>query len=274
MKVLPRYTLILVVIAITTLFPCRAASPVSLGYFQEKLHVSTDKDDYIQGDTIRLRAHCVDAATHRPLCVSRYVYVELHDSDGNLARRIKLLARDSTYSGFMPTQSLGRTGEYSLVAYTLFMRNQGDTYFFKKAVSIDPSENLVKKSPQRQIADFDVAFFPEGGYLTDGVPCLVAFKALADDGLSVAVTGTIVDSRGVVVDSLHTLHAGMGCVTLTPQASEHYYALCSTPQGLTKRIALPVSENAACVLRVAQTESDFSVSVAPDSLCPKDSRWQ
>ncbi len=35
-------------------------------YPQEKLHVSTDKDSYIRGDTIWLRAHCVDAATVRP----------------------------------------------------------------------------------------------------------------------------------------------------------------------------------------------------------------
>ena len=31
-------------------------------YPQEKLHVSTDKDSYIAGDTIWLRAHCADAA--------------------------------------------------------------------------------------------------------------------------------------------------------------------------------------------------------------------
>ena len=36
-------------------------------YPQEKLHVSTDKDSYIAGDTIWLRAHCADAATHRPV---------------------------------------------------------------------------------------------------------------------------------------------------------------------------------------------------------------
>ena len=34
-------------------------------YPQEKLHVSTDKDSYIAGDTIWLRAHCADAATDR-----------------------------------------------------------------------------------------------------------------------------------------------------------------------------------------------------------------
>ena len=37
-------------------------------YPQEKLHVSTDKDSYIAGDTIWLRAHC--AATGRCVAAS------------------------------------------------------------------------------------------------------------------------------------------------------------------------------------------------------------
>ena len=44
---------------------------------QEKIHVTTDRDAYIAGDTVWLRAHCVDAATLEPLTASRYVYVEL-----------------------------------------------------------------------------------------------------------------------------------------------------------------------------------------------------
>ena len=83
-------------------------------YPQEKLHLHTDKDSYIAGDTIWLRAHCADAATHRPVAASRYVYVELRDDRGSLVRRIKLLSRDSVYSGYLSTQSLERFGDHSL----------------------------------------------------------------------------------------------------------------------------------------------------------------
>ena len=154
-------------------------------YPQEKLHVSTDKDSYIAGDTIWLRAHCADAATHRPVAASRYVYVELRDDRGSLVRRIKLLSRDSVYSGYLPTQSLERFGDYSLTAYTLYMRNQGPDYFFKKPLTIWPyqeSRRTQRNTSVRKVSDFDVSFFPEGGYLIDGYDCCVAFKALGDDG--------------------------------------------------------------------------------------------
>ena len=231
-------------------------------YPQEKLHVSTDKDSYIAGDTIWLRAHCADAATHRPIAASRYVYVELRDDRGSLVRRIKLLSRDSVYSGYLPTQSLERFGDYSLTAYTLYMRNPGPEYFFKKPLTIRPyreSRRTQRNTSVRKVSDFDVSFFPEGGYLIDGYDCCVAFKALGDDGGSVEVAGVLKNDRDEVVDTLRTLHGGMGCLRFTAHTGERYYAECTMAGGKTERFDLPASRNTACVLKILQTEENFTV---------------
>ena len=231
-------------------------------YPQEKLHLHTDKDSYIAGDTIWLRAHCADAATHRPVAASRYVYVELRDDRGSLVRRIKLLSRDSVYSGYLPTQSLERFGDYSLTAYTLYMRNQGPDYFFKKPLTIWPyreSRRAQRNTSVRKVSDFDVSFFPEGGYLIDGYDCCVAFKALGDDGGSVEVAGVVKNDRDEVVDTLRTLHGGMGCLRFTAHTGERYYAECTMAGGKTERFDLPASRNTACVLKILQTEENFTV---------------
>ena len=252
-------------------------------YPQEKLHVSTDKDSYIAGDTIWLRAHCADAATHRPVAASRYVYVaasryvyvELRDDRGSLVRRIKLLSRDSVYSGYLPTQSLERFGDYSLTAYTLYMRNQGPDYFFKKPLTIWPyqeSRRTQRNTSVRKVSDFDVSFFPEGGYLIDGYDCCVAFKALGDDGGSVEITGVVKNDRDETVDTLRTLHGGMGCLRFTAHTGERYYAECTMAGGKTERFELPASNNLACVLRVLQTERDFTVMVQSGRPLPKGLR--
>ena len=244
-------------------------------YPQEKLHLHTDKDSYIAGDTIWLRAHCADAATHRPVAASRYVYVELRDDRGSLVRRIKLLSRDSVYSGYLPTQSLERFGDYSLTAYTLYMRNQGPDYFFKKPLTIWPyreSRRAQRNTSVRKVSDFDVSFFPEGGYLIDGYDCCVAFKALGDDGGSVEVAGVVKNDRDETVDTLRTLHGGMGCLRFTPHTGERYYAECTMEGGKTERFDLPASNNLACVLRVLQTERDFTVMVQSGRPLPKGLR--
>ena len=231
-------------------------------YPQEKLHLHTDKDSYIAGDTIWLRAHCADAATHRPVAASRYVYVELRDDRGSLVRRIKLLSRDSVYSGYLPTQSLERFGDYSLTAYTLYMRNPGPEYFFKKPLTIWPyqeSRRTQRNTSVRKVSDFDVSFFPEGGYLIDGYDCCVAFKALGDDGGSVEIAGVVKNDREEVVDTLRTLHGGMGCLRFTAHTGERYYAECTMEGGKTERFDLPASRNTACVLKILQTEENFTV---------------
>ena len=56
---------------------------------------------------------------------------------------------------------------------------------------IRESRRTQRNTSVRKVSDFDVSFFPEGGYLIDGYDCCVAFKALGDDGGSVEVTGVV-----------------------------------------------------------------------------------
>ena len=58
---------------------------------QEKIHVMTDRGAYMSGDTIRLRAWVVDAATHRPVSASKFVYVELLAPTDSLCERVKYI---------------------------------------------------------------------------------------------------------------------------------------------------------------------------------------
>ena len=244
-------------------------------YPQEKLHVTTDKEDYILGDTIWLRVHSVDAATHRPVGASRYVYVELRTPDGDLQRRIKLLNRDAVYSGYFPTQGLDREGDYTLTAYTMYMRNQGPEYFFKKQIALSAYNEAGRRrrgASDRRVRDFTVGFYPEGGYLVSGHDCCVGFKAEGDDGGSVTVRGVLKNDKDEILDTLHTLHAGMGVVHFTPRTGEGYYAECTMAGGKTKRFDLPSVQNDACVLKVLQTDESFTVQVQSARPLPDDLR--
>ena len=106
-------------------------------YPQEKIHVTTDKPYYITGDTIWLRAFVVDASSHMPVDASKYVYVELLSPLREVVQRVKIKERKGVFSGYLPLDPTEiAEGEYTLTAYTLFMQNQGEQYFFKKPVSI------------------------------------------------------------------------------------------------------------------------------------------
>ncbi len=115
-------------------------------YPQEKIHVMTDKPYYITGDTVWLRAFVVDAVTHRPVNASKFVYVELISPMNTVDMRIKIKERDGVFKGYLPLDPTQiAEGEYTLTAYTMFMQNQGEHYFFKKKLKITSSFAIKRK---------------------------------------------------------------------------------------------------------------------------------
>lgn len=223
---------------------------------QEKIHVTTDKEHYLAGDTIRFRVHVVDAVSHRPVFVSKYVYAELLDAEGSLYRRVKILQQNDLYTGYLPLAADLSEGDYTLAAYTLQQLNQDPDYLFRKRLRIDAYRPVERSRSRKRIDDgFDVGFFPEGGHLIAGIPCTVACKALASDGLSVAVEGRIEDEAGGQICTFRTGHAGMGRFVLTAEAGKRYYALCRTEKGLEKRFILPAATPDAISLQVVQDDS-------------------
>jgi len=122
---------------------------------QEKIYVQTDRSKYLSGEIIWFRVHMVDAVFFKQANASRYVYVELINPINNLVERVKLRP-DSTgcFYGQIRLDELLGEGDYLLRAYTRFMQNIGEDYFFTKQVYIS--------NPFSEKVTFDVKYFAEG----------------------------------------------------------------------------------------------------------------
>lgn len=111
-------------------------------YPQEKVHLMTDRNHYMGGDTIWFRGFVVSSATHEPVAVSKYMYVELRTPYNTVDQRIKVIERGGVYAGYVPLDMRVPEGDYTLVAYTNFMNSAGEAYFFKKPVNIRNAYSL------------------------------------------------------------------------------------------------------------------------------------
>ena len=106
-------------------------------YPQEKIYLQIDKPEYISGETLWFRAYLLDALLHVQANASRYLYVELVDPLGEVANRVKIRPDSlGTFYGQLVLDEGLDEGDYMLRAYTLYMKNQGEDYFFKKSIRV------------------------------------------------------------------------------------------------------------------------------------------
>ncbi len=98
--------------------------------------------------------------------------------------------------------------------------------------------------------DFEVSFYPEGGYLIPGQTCRVGFKSLNPSGLGERVSGVVYNSKNEEVATLTTYKLGMGSFHLSVEPNETYYAVCETRNGVVQRVELPLPEPQARVIGI------------------------
>lgn len=120
-------------------------------------------------------------------------------------------------------------------------------------------------------ADYDVSFFPEGGYLIPDAISQVAFKAMNPGGLGEDISGILYNSKGEEILAFNSLHLGMGFFNFIPALNETYYAVCQNNQGITKRFELPLPEIKANAVSVRIVGERMLVSLRSGNAAVKDS---
>ena len=110
--------------------------------------------------------------------------------------------------------------------------------------------------------DFNISFFPEGGYLIDGEECRVGMKALKSNGLSEQVHGYISDNEGNIINAdIRTIFSGMGSFVLKPQAGKSYLATLTNERGKTEVFSLPEVSTDALSISAKWDNDKFSISI-------------
>jgi hypothetical protein len=192
---------------------------------QEKLFVHTDKSAYTAGELMWFKVYNVDGANHKPIDLSKVVYIEVLDKNQSPVVQAKVAMKDGTGSGslFLPVSLT--TGNFVLRAYTSWMKNfSSDFYFYKKLTIINPLKSPVAASKQ-MVLSYDIQFFPEGGNLVNGIPSTIGFKATDQYGKGVNFKGVIIDKNNDTVARFEPYKFGMGHFSFTPDIHNSYKAV-------------------------------------------------
>lgn len=256
-------------------------------YPQEKIYLQTDKPYYSAGDTIWFKAYMLHASIHQPMAFSRYIYVELINAQNQVIIREKIRPEENHYYCQIPLHSKIVPGQYSLRAYTNYMRNIDESYFFRKEIYIgnviqsgdDTQEEILNmpyydgssdysdnEGDSESQATYAVQFFPEGGHLIAGNAQNIAFKAIDQEGWGCSVSGRVIDEEDKEILQFQDGHKGMGCFALIAEKGKTYTAICENEWGEELRIQLPAATDSTYSLQVVQRPQQVFVKVlAPNN---------
>jgi hypothetical protein len=228
---------------------------------QEKVYLHTDRQTYAAGETIWLKAYLTAGSFHIPSSLSSTIYVELIGSEGELIQQHKLFTTDGFASGQLELSDSIRSGNYLLRAYTNWMRNYGEEYFFHRPLKIWNSQVISEPSKTREIelatGKVDIQFFPEGGNLVQGILSKVAFKAIGEDGLGKAVTGKILEGDAVIAE-FESNSLGMGVFPLLPEKGKTYQVHL---EGYKMDLDLPAAQESGLVMSVSNSGKSEDIVV-------------
>ena len=194
---------------------------------QEKLYVHTDKNFYVANEICWFKIYNVDAIFNKPLNISKVAYVELIDNNNKAVWQEKIALTEGTGNGSILIPNAITTGNYTLRAYTNWMKNFNASFFFEKKISIlNPSltqENNYTPSKE----NYSIQIFPEGGNLVAGQLAKVAFKIANQFGKGIEAKGYLLNEKGDTITKCNTStlgigSKGMGSFTFTPQTSQGY----------------------------------------------------
>ncbi|WP_425235215.1 TonB-dependent receptor [Ulvibacterium sp.] len=202
----------------------------------EKIYVQTDKEFYGRGETIWFKAYLVDGITHIQSAKSKIAYVELWSEKDSLIAQRKLYIEDLGAAGDIKIGDSLSPGTYTLRAYTKYMLNEKEPLFFQKQIPIwdlpkamnTPEQPTVEEDTgdlsRSKIIRPQIEFFPEGGYLVEGLENVMGLKVTDGDGNGLASQGKILDENHNPVAFFRTFNFGLGSVNFTPEAGKTYFA--------------------------------------------------
>ncbi|MFA7489468.1 MAG: TonB-dependent receptor plug domain-containing protein [Mariniphaga sp.] len=196
----------------------------------EKLYLHTDREYYFSDETIHLKAYLTDSRSGRLIPGAENIYIHLIDGSGRLVLEHNLMAIHGQVPGQIDLPDTLRAGGYMLQAFTDYLLNFGEEAFFYKKLWISKTARPARavesrqRNPSNRRMVADVTFLPEGGAILEGVPNVVAFKAVDRNGYGADVRGSVRDESGREVVTFSTDYKGMGMFFMTPQPGKSYHA--------------------------------------------------
>ncbi len=200
----------------------------------EKVYLHTDRATYLPGETIWLKSYLFYGENGAADSTSGSILIDLVSPTG---RKIVLDARIPSKGGYgegyMTLPDTLSTGHYTLRAYTNWMRNFSEEWYFNQPIDVVKPDRPPAPRLGAASTALDVQFLPESGRFVVGLPGRMAFKAITSTGIGIDVSGFVLNAKKDTVAGFSSQHLGMGYFPITAEAGQTYTAYVRMKEGDT-----------------------------------------
>lgn len=229
--------------------------------YHEKVYLHTDSEVYTAGEVIWMNARLLQADNHMPSEKSNVVHVKLYDQNSRVLSHKKILAQEGSGSGDILLSDTLSAGNYLLRAYTMWMRNAEEDFFFEKEIYVLNEPASRQAIPLSKMST--VNYFPEGGQFVQSQNNRVAIKVTGTDGYGVSAHTVVLNDKLDTLQRFKTNHMGMGSFDITPKSKRTYHLVVMNGEDTITR-DLPAAVEGG-INMVTNQEDPFNLRVALQS---------
>jgi hypothetical protein len=222
----------------------------------EKVFVQLDKNVLIAGEELNFNAFVVNASTLKPGGISKILYFELDNAANIPVFSWRINLEKGIGSGMVVLPDSLQSGKYNLKAYTNWMRNNSQGFFYSTDLIInslrETLENGYKESTVLDTTQIEI--FPEGNNLLAGVVNKLGIRVLPAQRTSL----TLKDNEGTLIATATTNSEGRAIISYLPQPGKSY-TIIANDKGISK--PLPRVYNYGTVLCVQYSDNDLIIKL-------------
>lgn len=234
----------------------------------EQIFIAPDRTAYGLTDTVRVKGVVTCMAHNNIKPYSRYVYLELINSDDSVIVRNKIRLQDNgTFSSVFPIDQLYRKGTYFLRGYTRFMENFSHDSFGVSPILIGKelphNDSIIDDRISLRLIVSGNHIIPERPQQFSAVLTNYMGFPLSDKTLIIS------DNEGNITAQSTTSASGFAHFIFVPEKNKSY-RLRFSDSGIEKEIELPSSSVSKPILNAVSKKNQVIFDIAGEY--PEDSR--
>lgn len=207
---------------------------------REIIHVQFNKNLYLNNEDVTFKGYVFSKNNNTPHQSSTNIQLVIYNEQQEVVQKQLLYAAKGLFSGGIHLNKNFKTGKYLFHFYTNWMNNFKEDDSFSQTIEIhDINEPLNIKGNEPNYKTAQITFFPEGGYIIDGINNSIGVKITDCNNKGIEMNNILIfDSKSNEVSHFNTNKMGNGIFYLIADSNEKY-TLKIQSQELTNSQILP-----------------------------------